>query len=477
MGFLSLIPGAGVAVLGSGQQSHWMRIQRLMWFIAPLLVSVETGAQGGANHVVMISVDGLRPSEYLNGASCGEVPPSLRTLMQSGVYAEGVTGVLPTVTYPSHATLVTGAYPSKHGVLNNVRARDGAPWHYDRSDIRVATIWDAARAKGLSVGIVTWPSTYGANANYLIPEDLSAVDSVTAMVRRGSTPGLFDSLQATTGPVKLVSFDDLEAGIPLDAMTAAFSVEVIKRYKPDLMLLHFLDLDHREHYEGVGSSGACASLKRLDAFIDNVRSAYKSAGILDRTTFFIVSDHGFSPLHTILSVREMLAQSGWSTVIADSMAKVIDIRSASGSAAIYLKPGVDRRFASLLENKVRPRMEERFHGLVRWLTPDEARKLGGFPDAAVVLCAAPGYSLSGSNSKTRTLVASSGGFVGTHGYCPDEALMQSSFIASGQGIRQAGAIPRIRMVDIAPTIAALLGLKLPDADGIPIAGILKSGSR
>jgi predicted AlkP superfamily pyrophosphatase or phosphodiesterase len=392
--------------------------------------------------------------------------------MQSGVYATGVTGVLPTVTYPSHATLVTGAYPSKHGVLNNVRARDGAAWHYDRSDIRISTIWDAARAKGLAVGIVTWPSTYGANATYLIPEDLSAVDTVTAMVRRGSTPGLFDSLQAKTGPVKLLSFDDLEAGIPLDAMTAAFSVEVIKRYKPDLMLLHFLDLDHREHYEGVESKGACTSLKRLDGFIGDVRAAYKDAGILDRTTFFIVSDHGFSPLHTILNVREMLAQSGWSTLIADSMSKVIDIRGASGSVGVYLKPNVNGDITALLDAKVRPLFENRFHGLARWITPAEARKLGGFPDAAFVLCAAPGYSLSGSNSKTRTLVSSGGSFVGTHGYCPDEPIMQSAFIASGPGVRQFGKIPTIRMIDIAPTVAAILGLNLPDADGVPIAGIL-----
>ena len=86
-----------------------------------------------------------------------ETPANLAEMARSGVHAEGVLGVLPTVTYPSHATLVTGAYPAKHGVLNNERASDGAPWHFDRADIRVPTLWDAARRKGLKTAIVTWP--------------------------------------------------------------------------------------------------------------------------------------------------------------------------------------------------------------------------------------------------------------------------------------------------------------------------------
>jgi predicted AlkP superfamily pyrophosphatase or phosphodiesterase len=422
---------------------------------------------------VIISVDGLRPAEYLGGGNCGATPPTLRSLMESGVYARGVAGVLPTLTYPSHATLATGTYPTRHGVLNNVRARDGAEWHYDRSDVHVGTIWDAARKAGLSVGIVTWPSTYGADVNYLIPEDLSAVDTVAARVRRGSTPGLFDTLQRKTGDVKLLSFANPEAGVPLDKMTASFAAEVIRRYKPNLMMLHFLDLDHREHNEGVGSAGACASLQRIDGEIAQIRSAYASAGILDQTTFFIVSDHGFFPLHTIINVRELLAQSGWSAVVQQPMENTIEVRGAAGSAAVFLKSGADSSLIAQLGTDLRPRLESRFRGLVRWISPQEARNLGGFPGAAFVLCAAPGYSLSGSNPKSRSLFVSAGNFVGTHGYCPDEPGIDASFIASGAGVRAFGEIPRIRMIDIAPTVAALLGVQLPDAEGSAIVGILK----
>lgn len=419
--------------------------------------------------MALISVDGLRPAEVMGKGGC-DVPPVIAAMARSGVHAEGVVGVLPTVTYPSHATLVTGAYPAKHGVLNNERASDGAPWHFDRADIRVPTLWDAARGKGLSTAIVTWPSSYGADVDYRVPEDLSNRDDVVARVKAGSTPGLFESLESRGKPAVLLPFGHRDAGVPLDAMTAAFAQEVVRRSKPNLLLVHFLDLDHREHSEGVGSPGACASLQRIDGHIAALQAAYRDAGILDRTTFFVVSDHGFAPLHTVINTRELLKQSGWDAAAGAALDDSAQLRFAGGSVAVYLKQPNDALQVRLAE-QLRPRIESKFRGTVRWLSEPEAVKLGGFPGAAFVLCAAPGYALGGS--RTLPLMAASRTYLGTHGHCPDEPAMLASFVASGAGIRALGRIPVIRMVDIAPTIAALLGLDLPGADGNAVMGILE----
>jgi predicted AlkP superfamily pyrophosphatase or phosphodiesterase len=434
----------------------------LAWTATPFAQSLE-------HHIALISIDGLRPADLMGKGGC-DAPATLAEMVRSGVHAEGVVGVLPTVTYPSHATLVTGAFPAKHGVLNNERPGDGAPWHFDRSDIRVPTLWDAARSKGLSVAIVTWPSSYGANVDHLIPEDLSNGNDVAARIKAGSTPGLFESLQSKGKPVALLPFADHEAGVPLDAMTAAFSQEVVRRFKPNLLLLHFLDLDHREHFEGIASPGACASLQRIDRHIAGIRAAYREAGIIDKATFFVVSDHGFSVLHTVINVRELLKQSGWEAAAGSSLEDSAQLRFAGGSAAVYLRNPSDTVRARIAE-QLRPRVEARFRGIVRWLPEEEAVKLGGFPGAAFALCAAPGYALGASTSLP--LMAPSRTYRGTHGHCPDEPAMHASLVASGAGIRPLGTIPVIRMVDIAPTIAALLGVELPHAEGNPIMGILK----
>jgi Type I phosphodiesterase / nucleotide pyrophosphatase len=54
----------------------------------------------------MISVDGMAPYYYTAAEALGVQVPNLKMLKSGGAYAEGVEGVYPTLTYPSHTTLV-----------------------------------------------------------------------------------------------------------------------------------------------------------------------------------------------------------------------------------------------------------------------------------------------------------------------------------------------------------------------------------
>src|SRR6266498_1207359 len=75
--------------------------------------------QTQAAHVVLLSIDGLRPDYVLDAARHGLKLPNRRRMMDEGIWARGVTGVLPTVTYPSHTTLLTGVAPAIHGIVSN----------------------------------------------------------------------------------------------------------------------------------------------------------------------------------------------------------------------------------------------------------------------------------------------------------------------------------------------------------------------
>src|SRR5689334_4548149 len=93
------------------------------WVLPILLVSGFLGYKMHVSHaervdrkVVMISIDSLRPEFYL---SKDFDSPTLKQLVATGAYAEGVTSVFPSVTYPNHTALVTGVYTGKHGVLSN----------------------------------------------------------------------------------------------------------------------------------------------------------------------------------------------------------------------------------------------------------------------------------------------------------------------------------------------------------------------
>ena len=93
-----------------------MRLRLSFWFFA--LAGVLLGQPPSAR-VVLLSIDGLRPDYITDAPRHGLKVPNLRRVMEEGVWARSVTGVLPTVTYPSHSTLLTGVAPALHGIISN----------------------------------------------------------------------------------------------------------------------------------------------------------------------------------------------------------------------------------------------------------------------------------------------------------------------------------------------------------------------
>lgn len=168
---------------------------------------VPAGAQESAPHrtLLLISLDGLRPEYILQAEKYRLKLPNLQRLVKDGTHASSVTGVLPTVTYPSHTTIMTGVWPSKHGIVSNTTfdpyALNYGGWYCYSQDIRVPTLWEAAAKGGYSVGSVSWPvSVGGTGVQYLIPEYWRAMTpDDLKLLRAISTPHLFAELQKSEG--------------------------------------------------------------------------------------------------------------------------------------------------------------------------------------------------------------------------------------------------------------------------------------
>ena len=147
-------------------------------------------------HVILVSVDGLSAS-YLSD-SRAEMP-NLRQLENDGVSAKGMRTSFPSVTWPAHTSLITGAVPSRHGVIGNaVWNREtnkevryiGDPVLTKAQAIRVPTLYDVAHEAGLSTASVIWPCSNGANTlDWMIPDS-----NQPAIHARYTTPGFADEL-------------------------------------------------------------------------------------------------------------------------------------------------------------------------------------------------------------------------------------------------------------------------------------------
>lgn len=443
---------------------------RLLAWLALLFTTHVAAAQ---THVVLISIDGLRPEVYRAPESLGIRTPHLTALRARGVSAAQMIPVFPSVTYPAHTSLVTGTRPAEHRIVSNfVR---GQEWYLKTSDIGSQTLWQAAEAAGKKTAIVTWPASYGAAVDHLIPENLSfGVPDVRKLLRDGSTPGLFDELEKKCGKVEIPAFEAPDAGDKLDAMTACFAAELIRTRRPELLLLHFLDADHRQHFAGVDSAEARHAFEQIDGFVGGLVKAAQDAGITGRTVFVIVGDHGFVPVHTSVNISAILLDAGFAKREGGKLVVSPDlvVSALGGSASISLRKGADPALAVRLEAALQQAIDRRFHGLVELLPARELEAMGAFPGAVLGLASAPGYMLIAIDLPMAVLP--SGALKGMHGYRPTLPGMATGFIAAGPGLRHGVELPLVRQIDVAPTLASLLGLKLEQAVGLPIVGAFET---
>jgi predicted AlkP superfamily pyrophosphatase or phosphodiesterase len=129
--------------------------RRLLFLLCALvtssLVMAGDGAAGTRPLMMLISIDGLKPEAVLDAADHGLKVPNLRAFLTDGAYATRVRGVLPTLTYPSHMTLMSGVSPAKHGIYANTTFdpfnRNDRGWYWYAEDGRVATLWDRSAAQ------------------------------------------------------------------------------------------------------------------------------------------------------------------------------------------------------------------------------------------------------------------------------------------------------------------------------------------
>jgi predicted AlkP superfamily pyrophosphatase or phosphodiesterase len=444
----------------------------LLLIFGPLLVNrqgmTESERSGPLSarteHVIMISVDGLVPDYYSAPERVGLRAPNLAAMKAGGAFADGVEGVYPSVTYPAHTTLVTGVRPARHGILQNrifeapTEPQTGS-WYWFADALKSETLWMLAKQAGLKTATVGWPVTVKAEIDYNFPEiwDPSEKPITATRAIPYTTPGLLEKARAASS---------LEKETSTDGRRTAISEFIITEYKPNLMLIHLVELDGAHHKLGPRTPGAITVAERIDGFLGRILEATRKAGIFEKTTFFIVSDHGFMAIDkkfepNVLLVRERL-------ITLDAKNKPTAWKAAAwpagGAAAIMLRDPQDRETAAKVASIFKQVAARKGGPLYQVLTRKEMDQLGAVPTATLILEAAQGYSF-GEELVGPEIHNSEADYRGTHGYLPTRPEMRSSLIIYGAGARAGTKVPLARMIDIAPTAAALLGLRFSNTEG------------
>ncbi len=414
--------------------------------------------------VVLISIDGLRPDYVLEAERRGVRAPHLRRMVAEGVSAARVRGVIPTVTYPSHTTMITGVSPAKHGVQTNNtfdpfwKNFDG--WYWYAEDIRVPTLWDAALGAGLVTANVHWPVSVGAKVTYNLPQIWRSghVDD-RKMLKALATPGLIDELERELGPYA----DGIGESMSGDEVRGRFAVRLLEQKRPDFMTAYLTALDHEEHESGPFSPGSLAVLEKIDAIVGTLAAAAERRDP-GNAIVCVVSDHGFVKTSHVVNLYAAFRAAGLMTF--DDKNKPATWQAtpwaAGGSAAIVINPAAGPEVRAKVSDLLKKLAADPASGIAQVLDAETLHAGGGFPDAAFLVAMKPGYFLG---HETAGPLVTPTKTAGMHGYLPSLPEMASSFFIAGAGIGRGRSLGEIDMRDIAPTIASLLGIALPAAEG------------
>jgi hypothetical protein len=428
--------------------------------------------------LLLISIDGLRPDYVLQADQHGLKLPNLRSIARDGTYATGVRGVLPTATYPSHTTIITGVAPARHGIVANHpfghAVKDLDVWYYYAEDLRAATLWDAATQGGYVTGSVSWPVTVGATSiRWNIPEyALTRTPEDVKITRGASTPGLMRELEKKAGPY----LTEVSDAVKRDWARTRYAVEMIRQKHTRFVTVHLAASDNQQHRHGPFTAPVHLALEEIDRMVGDLRDAIRSED--PRAAVCIVSDHGFAPVTKVLWLDAAFVKAGLIRLKAnDTTVEKSGVTEwiarpwhAGGSAAILMKNPADAAAREKVKALLDGLASDSANGVAEILDADAIRVLGGDPAAQFWITMKAGFMVSPTLQPSIVSVVSARG---AHGHAPTLPEVAATFIIAGEGIRAGHDLGSIDMRSIAPTLARVMSVPFATAE-VPAQEILES---
>ncbi|MGH9022953.1 MAG: alkaline phosphatase family protein [Acidimicrobiia bacterium] len=377
-------------------------------------------------YVVLVDWDGFDP-DFLSRAPT----PNLDALAARGTLAVA-RSVFPSVSNPARASMATGAFPEDHGNF---------AYYYDAQASRavgqtrflaVETLAEAVASEGGRVASVQWYIVHGHGTSYGDPAHLYVAPG-------GACARRID-----------VAVDILRKR-PVNSGGDTVRVPVI----PDLLAVYCDDLDALAHREGTESPGIGPLLAEMDRQLGRIVETIRQVGIEERATIVLTSDHGLTSWD-----RTLLPQVLVALAVAGYRAEFVPVGgfASPGTEVIIVPNGVRTGnialFGRAATSQGRVEVERALEQL-----PQVARVLNG-DDLAELRAATRHVDLVAEAEPPWGFSLSTPGQAqGAHGSTLE---LEVPLLLSGAGVRKGQGMPGTpRIIDIAPTIAALLGFRPP----------------
>ena len=420
-------------------------------------------------HLIVISFDALSmiDFDYIKDL------PNFKHFLENASYCKNVRSIYPTLTYPAHTTIVTGREPKEHGIINNILLqpnREKPDWFWYRKSIKGETLYDVAIDNGLKVAALLWPVTAKSKIHYNMPEVLPNRPWQNQLLVSlfSGTPLFQYKLNKMFGTIRKGTSQP-----ELDNFAQKSLLYTLKRYKPDLTLVHFTDLDSQRHDYGFNSKEAKEALHRHDKRLGEIIDTLKEENIYEKSTLVLLGDHSSLNTNKIIYINSIFKEKGY-IHMEDGSIKNWDAiaNSCDGSSYIYVKDKDNKKNVEEIRVILDELAKDENNGIEKVYSSEEASMMGADPNCSFMLEARLGYYfLNGVKDclikeiDPDTEHKGKDSMRATHGYSPDKHDYRTVFMLSGQGIKPHIILDNMSLLDEASTMANLLGLSLKQSKG------------
>lgn len=392
--------------------------------------------------VVMLSLDAFFDQDL----AVSPEGDALTSFLEECAVCSEVKTVFPALTYPAHATLITGCDPSGHGIGQNQPFQPRTDkrhraWYWDAAALRKPTIFDAVQAAGGKCASVFWPVTGRLKSIRWNMPEVAALPGENQLVKIMSygTPAWMASMEMKYGRDR--------SGIQepkLSNYAARVVMDVVKHHQPDLTCAHLIDLDEMRHQYGTFSEEAKAAIHRHGERVEQVWQTMQATRGMEDALLVLVSDHGQADVDRTVCLSEVLKEA--------NLGGCVQVQSCGMSAYLFGGAEVLARASEWMQS------HPEVSGVSQVYGREELARMGCAAGPSMAVEAAPGVVFSDMLEEKKREKA-------THGFGPGHSAENCLLAVRGAGVRRGAVLPSMPMRDVAPTVAGLMGLTMPACEG------------
>ncbi len=395
--------------------------------------------------LIILSLDALG---YDDLEKYQDLMPNMQKVIKRGSIIKNVETIMPSLTYPIHTTIITGEYPSVHGIDHNkpflpFDSYDKWNWYY--KNIQTKTLIDVVNDHNLVTTNLFWPVFAGAKIKNNIPEiwDYKTGKAKLSLFLKYGSPKFL--LKHALKYRKLLNGKETTA---LDSFTFNILRDKVTDDLDDLTLVHFLAIDGAKHLYGANSKHAKHAISQTDKYVGEIFDLVKDN---EDISLVVLSDHSQIDSPEKIEVKKLFKENG----LLFNNDYLAYPRTCDGSCYVHLK---NKNNHAQIKRKLE-KLVLTTKGIDNLIDLSIDKNISS--DADFILDAKPGYFFKDGSS-----------YLGQHGHDPKKGH-NVFMLCYGKNIKTDFSVSSGHVINHAKTLAKILNIDFNHGIGESVDEIFK----